>query len=175
MFRVNAKILRIRCYIPHIHKLTSKSTRITRILSCFVYFDIIWHEELLLQLTKALEENHDIVKSIHKQQICIKLVTNRQIPFGVMDWVPCYSIYVNELMRALEQSYSTRHWSQFFWLFADDLVPLSTKTKGLQQHLPAHSVRKIMILWKRHSSIQFKIICIALFTKQSLQSNFTGN
>ncbi len=87
-----------------------------------------------------------------------------------MDWGPCYLIYINELMRALEQSYSTRHWSQFFWLFADDLVPLSTKTKGLQQHLPAHSVRKIMILWKRHSSIQFKIICIALFTKQSLQS-----
>ncbi len=26
-----------------------------------------------------------------------------------------------------------------------------------------------------HHSIQFNIICIALFTKQSLQSSFTGN
>ncbi len=72
-----------------------------------------------------------------------------------------FNIYINELTRALEQTYSTRHWSQMSpvcrWSGAavnqNKRVTAATScTFGQTRALTVNTKkRKIMIFWKRHS------------------------
>ncbi len=96
----------------------------SKIFSCFIdfkkAFDSIWHEGLFLQLIQCGigGKTYDIIKSMYKNNKFAVKIGNKHTEFlpqcrGVRQGCSLspalFNIYINELARALDQSYSTRH------------------------------------------------------------------